>query len=354
MDNKIPQPADLPAPASHTEPSRPQCCKTGRLVRLLGFSALLLWVGARYLRVAGPMTFHQLDEEYLDASKVCLLKRDNDQTGVGIFTKWEGEEGHHEHRKLRFNVTVTLPRTEDGSALAINRFLTDLEIYSQTFADMSNIAFDKLYLKSALGGVHAESLYAGNATITATIGPIKLQSLVAKDVSITSSIYPIEGTFNVSGTLALTSFGGINVDVNLSADDDNAAKPQIHADNDLLSKASGAFDIAARTSYGPLRVAVLSAPVNSNITLQATSTLGAADVSMPPTYEGSFNAYTSLSSITVNMDEKAEDPAGEGRTRRMEFDQAGRGMMTGRVGWSDEGMGRGSVDVRTSMASVKL
>jgi hypothetical protein len=155
--------------------------------------------------------------------------------------------------------------------------------------------------------------------------------------------------------LALTtSFGAINVDVNLSADDENAAKPQIHADNDLLSKASGAFDIAARTSYGPLRVAVLSAPVNSNITLQATSTLGAADVSMPPTYEGSFNAYTSLSSITVNMDEKAEDPAGEGRTRRMEFDQAGRGMMIGRVGWSDEGMGRGSVHVRTSMAPVKL
>jgi hypothetical protein len=49
-----------------------------------------------------------------------------------------------------------LPHTEDGSALAINRFLTDLEIFSQTFADMSNIAFDKLYLKSALGDVYAE------------------------------------------------------------------------------------------------------------------------------------------------------------------------------------------------------
>jgi hypothetical protein len=71
-------------------------------------------------------------------------------------TKWEGERRREEHQKLRFDVTVTFPRTEDGSALSINRFLTDLPIFSQTFADMSNVAFDKLYLKSALAAIRAE------------------------------------------------------------------------------------------------------------------------------------------------------------------------------------------------------
>ncbi|KAJ7839778.1 hypothetical protein B0H13DRAFT_1911025 [Mycena leptocephala] len=451
MDSKTPlQFEDLPAPASHTDSSRPKHCKKRRVFRLLGFSALLLWVGARYLRVDSPMAFHHLDtpwpipsdmsvdhcepwsnngetdpdisedfpysadanfelpvsadtlflisrsiqhrhvfstgrvnylqseevsdsikvditaffwrQEYLDASKACLLTRDNDQTGVGIFTKWEGERRREEHQKLRFDVTVTFPRTEDGSALAINRFLADLPIFSQTFADMSSVAFDKLYLKSALAAIRAESLYASNATIRTSLGPIKIQSLVATDAHVTTSMGPIEGTFNASGSLTLTTSNGpINVDVNLSNDDDDAAKLRMHTSNgyiqgniNLLSKDAGTFDITARTANGRLGLAVLSAPVNSNITLHATTALGSADVYLPPTYEGSFRAHTSLSSIDVKVDDEVEDPAGEGRTRRTEFDQVRRGMSTGRVGWSDEGMDRGSVDVRTSMAGVRL
>jgi hypothetical protein len=128
----------------------------------------------------------------------------------------------------------------------------------------------------------------------------------------------------------------------------------IQGNINLLSKDAGTFDITARTANGRLGLAVLSAPVNSNITLRATTALGSADVYLPPTYEGSFRAHTSLSSIDVKVDDEVEDPAGEGRTRRTEFDQVRRGMSTGRVGWSDEGMDRGSVDVRTSMAGVRL
>ncbi|KAJ7215286.1 hypothetical protein B0H12DRAFT_1154746 [Mycena haematopus] len=308
-------------------------------------------------------------EEYLDRAKVCLLKHNGgDQTGVGIFTKPKDDhrDRRSEHRKLRFDVTVTFPGTEDDeSPLAINRFLTDLQIFSQTFADLSHVAFGKLEVKSAVAGIRAESLSAGNASITTSLGAIKIQSLVSPEAFISASLGPIEGTYNGSKLTFITTNGGIHVDVNLSNDRDDTAELKlltsngpIHSNVTLLSSkedtADSAFNITARTSHGPIGVDVLSAPLNSNIALHATTALGPAAVALPATYEGAVRASTSLGSVEIFASEDVEDPAGEGRTRRVEFEQVRGSLSVGRVGWSEDGLGRGEVDVKTSIAGVKI
>ncbi|KAJ7661758.1 hypothetical protein B0H17DRAFT_1093877 [Mycena rosella] len=311
------------------------------------------------------VTAHFWREEHLDGAKACLLSREKDQNGIGIFSKWDGGGHRDRHDKMRFEVTVTFPQTSDDSPLSINNLSTDLHVFTQVFGDMSNIAFKSLAIKGSVGGIHAESLSTGNASIRTSVGPIRLQSLIAESADISSSVGPIEGTFNSSNTLILhTSNGPINVDVNLSNNENKqAAKLRMHTSNGYIQgninlasskKSDAAFDITARSSNARLKLDVLTAPIASNITLRATTSVGSAAVKLPTTYEGSFTASTSISSVAVTVDQEAEDPAGKGRARRMETDDQRRGTVRGRVGWSDEGMKRGAVSVRTSLAPVTL
>jgi hypothetical protein len=197
----------------------------------------------------------------------------------------------------------------------------------------------------------------------------------------------IEGTFNASKSLTLgTSNGALNVDVNLSNDAEGEATqlklfnniacvtvysflPRSFAANTydvahrfirgnitLTSAKDGAapkFDIHARTSTSPLALDVLEAPLGANITLRGSSSFGPVDVSLPTTFEGVFDAATSLSTVSVTFDEEAEDPAGESRKRRGEYERVG-GTTRGTIGWSEEGKTRGLVSVRTSVAPVTL
>ncbi|KAJ6600695.1 hypothetical protein B0H10DRAFT_696271 [Mycena sp. CBHHK59/15] len=304
-------------------------------------------------------------EEHLNAAKACLLKRDGNENGVGIFTKWEADTPREKHDKLRFEVTVTFPRASDDLPLAINNLSTDLGIFSQTFGDMSDIVFKSLSLKAALAPIYAESLYAGNATLKTSLGSIKVQSLLAENADIQTSMGPIEGTFNASNTLSLVTHNAhIIVDVNLvNAQDEKPAKLHMSTSNSLLQskitleaskKIDAAFDITARTANAGLDLAVLAAPIDSTVTLHATTSIGRAAVVLPPTYEGSFRAATSLSPISVKVDEKAADPKGEGRTRSVEYVQLRHGMAHGTVAWSPEGKTRGAVTVRTSLSPLSL
>ncbi|KAJ7779077.1 hypothetical protein B0H16DRAFT_1501021 [Mycena metata] len=303
-------------------------------------------------------------EEHLQASKACLLKRDDDQTGVGIFTKWEGKR-RRENERLRLDVTVTFPRTEDNSALAINNFSSDLEIFTQTVADLSNIDFKTLSLKAALSAIRAESLVARNATIRTSLGPIMIQSLIGETASIVTNLGAIEGTFNSSKSLTLsTSNGPINVEVNLfNNDEDDAAKLKLLTSNGRIEgrinlestkKSGSAFNITARTSHGPIDLDVVAAPLESNITLGATTSLGSLSAKLPTTFEGEFHASTSLSSLQVKVDENAEDPAGKGRKRHVDHRTVGKASSHGYVSWSEEGKTRGSVVVRSSLGPVSL
>lgn len=103
-----------------------------------------------------------------------------------------------------------------------------------------------------------------------------------------------------------------------------------------------------------MQLAVVAAPINSTVRVDATTSIGAVGVKLPNTFEGSFIAATSLSSLSVKFDDSVEDPMGAGRERRHEYRQEAGWWADGRVWWSDEGKGRGIVNLRTSMAPIML
>ncbi|KAJ7230024.1 hypothetical protein GGX14DRAFT_538287 [Mycena pura] len=460
MDSKTAfQTQDLPAPASHVPKPAPRkrCSKGRRLLRVVGLSALMVWIGARYFsetsrfshwqqttisdlewpfppdvevvkcaqwsdndgsdafydkdypysadasfklpvssdtlfllsrsvarnhggvisageveyiqsddvsdNVKVDITARYRDQEYLDATKVCLLTRDGDQNGVGIFTKWEGK-GRQRGHTLQFKVTVTFPSTDDGSPLSISNLQTDLEIFAQKFGDMSGVEFKAMSLKSVLAPILADYLSVEDAKFTTTLAPVNIQALVAERADVVTSLGSIEGTYNASKSLTLTTSNApIKVNVNLfNDDDDDVVRLQLLDSNgpiegniSLFSTLdASAFDVSARTANARLALDVLAAPVDANIAVRAATSLGAASVKLPTTYEGSISATTSLGSVKVKFDTETADPSGAGRTRIGRVEQVRRNMVRGRVGWSEAGLSRGVVDVTTSLASVDL
>ncbi|KAJ7142530.1 hypothetical protein C8R44DRAFT_865859 [Mycena epipterygia] len=307
-------------------------------------------------------------DESLAASKACLVERDSDQ-GVAIFTNWSDEGDRPGHGRLLFQVTVTFPQTSDGAPLSINHFGTDLERFTQTFGDVSNVDFKWLDLKGSIGGIYAGSLFTRNASIKTSFGGIKLQSLVADNADVATSMGPIEGTFNSSNTLILeTSNGAINVDINLSNNAEKPANLQMHTSNGRVPSLHPAHyfpntpaHLQSYQQHHPPRIRigqrsldVVAAPVDSTVNLNATTSIGPLAVKLPATYEGSFTAATLLSSLSVKFDETLEDPTGAGRKRWVKYERKRGGRASGLVGWSKEGIARGEVSVRTSLAPVVL
>ncbi|KAJ7142508.1 hypothetical protein C8R44DRAFT_974229 [Mycena epipterygia] len=270
-------------------------------------------------------------DEYLAASKACLVEREGDQAGVGIFTNWKREGPRQPHE--------------------------------QAFADVSNVEFNWLALNASIGGIHAESLSTGNASIHTSFGPIKLESLVAESADIGTSMGSVEGTFNASNKLIIrTSNAPITVDINLSNNADKSTEVEMYTSNGAIEgnitlesdSERSAFDTTASTSNGRIQLAVVTAPIDSTVRLNARTSIGAVGLKLPDTFEGSFIAATSLSSLSVKLDETVKDPTGAGRERRLEYKQWNGWWADGRIGWSEEGMGHGGVELRTSMAPIML
>ncbi|KAJ6451226.1 hypothetical protein C8R47DRAFT_1170281 [Mycena vitilis] len=309
--------------------------------------------------------------KYLNASKTCLLTREDDEIGVGLFTNWQSDSTRRlaENPKLRFNVTVTFPATGDGSPLALTQFATDLPNLSQTFDDLSNVRFEQLVLTSQLAAIHGKALSANNASIFTSSGPIKIGSLVASDVSVVTSMGSIDGAYIASSSLTLeTTNSPITADVTLSSDaankDDAPTTMRMATSNGAItskitllssSESGGAFNISANTVNSPLGVTVLAAPIDAIIALSSSNSQGQASVSLPTTYEGAFSAFTTNGNVDVFLaDPQAKDPTGKGRDRRIDWGEKERLQKTGRVGWSDEGRGRGTVQVAASSGPVTL
>jgi hypothetical protein len=117
---------------------------------------------------------------------------------------------------------------------------------------------------------------------------------------------------------------------------------------DSPKKSGAAFDILTLTSFGTLMLDVLSAPVDSNLTLAATTSFQEAIVALPETYEGSFLGLTSPHShARVEYDQARRD-------RKLEYDECRPGSVKGNIFSTPEGKMRGAVNVTTSLGPVVL
>ncbi|KAJ7230802.1 hypothetical protein C8J57DRAFT_1386949 [Mycena rebaudengoi] len=278
--------------------------------------------------VSVHITASSFREESLGATQACL-------TGVGIFAKWEHDHPPSQRAKNRFEVDVVFPR----APLAVNNFWTDVEIFSQSVEDLGGILFKTISLKSFLAPIIVSVLRAENVKVANTVGPIRLEA--------------------ISDTLILeTSSSPINVNLNLvNGAERDITKARIFgvvtavAANitlDSPQKSGAAFDILTLTSFGALMLDVLSAPVDSNLILAATTSFQEAILALPETYEGSFLGLTSPHShARVEYDQA-------GRDRKLEYDDSRPGSVRGNIFSAPEGKTRGAVNVTTSLGLVVL
>lgn len=113
-----------------------------------------------------------------------------------------------------------------------------------------------------------------------------------------------------------------------------------------------------RTSNSPLSLNITSQPLRARLVVYARTENAPASISLPTTYEGSYQASTTNGHATVKCDASGLDPAGNNRTRVCELEEERREFAKGWTTWgrslSGWGHGDGDVNVFTTNAPVSL
>ncbi len=87
--------------------------------------------------------------------------------------------------------------------------------------------------------------------------------------------------------------------------------------------------------------------------LDVRTSNAAAEVWLPPTYEGTYSLSTSHMQPSLRVGEMS-DPAGRGRRRMVKQNTVRRGETVGEVYWDEHNRGRGTVLVRSSNGPLSL
>ncbi|PBK88467.1 hypothetical protein ARMGADRAFT_937255 [Armillaria gallica] len=278
-------------------------------------------------------------QKVLDYARICLLQRQEGENGVGVFTpRWFNNPTYQD--RPYFDITITIPEPSSTSATNIKNFETDVPNFSQSFQDLeSRVHFGKISLKGSNMPIQAESLDAVGADMRTSNAPIK-------------------GNFVASGSLVLkTSNAPIRVDVDLGDMDATKSTLELTTSNNIIEAGIKLFspssDVSAHTSNGPLQIKVLESPVDSKVKLDARTSNAAAEVWLPPTYEGTYSLSTSHMQPSLRVGEMS-DPAGRGRRRMVKQNTVRRGETVGEVYWDEHNRGRGTVLVRSSNGPLSL
>jgi hypothetical protein len=295
--------------------------------------------------IAIDINAHYWTKEALEHANVCTLRREIG-VGIGIFTPTERHRGKR-HDELHFTISVRFPKSSE-----IKDLKTILPLFAHIFRK-TNVHFNTL-------NVHSSNF------------PIIAESLVVDSGKLRTANSIIRGNFTVSDTLEIISSNApviVNVTMN-DADEETSTKLFIKTSNaplisniTLVSTGSegtgGEFVVEAHTSNAPLEVRFSDAPVDSVLQLSAKSSNAPVSVGLHPTYEGTFSLKSSIFRPRVDVDEGVEDPKGEGRDRKIDFNAVGKDVK-GSVRWveedgDDDGFEkRGCVELVTSIFSAHL
>lgn len=290
---------------------------------------------------------HYRHEDGLDWVRVCAINRGENENGVGFF----GPSFTHgpQHHTVQLSVTILLPTRgfDADSPLRIKNFETDLPIFAHHIEDLGEkVMFNTLSLTTA----HA---------------PIEVENLRAKRATANTENASITGRFNVTSSLRLHTInspikiqaglyhsGGSGVTV-LEMTNTNGP---IDSNLNLVSEkeTGGRFKVSASTALSPVELIFLSAPVSSSLSLSATTHLGPVRVHLHRTYEGKFEAHSTMSQPTVIYDHDEEDPTGKGRKREVHVVRSADFSISGCASWSEKGIKSGKVKIETTLAPVTL
>ncbi|TFK83281.1 hypothetical protein K466DRAFT_267840 [Polyporus arcularius HHB13444] len=289
------------------------------------------------------------DTQTFDRSRVCRYNPEKDAWGIGIFTPstWSP----YNERSMRFRVHVHLPAAHAAGPLKLQELGTNLLLFSHHIHDLG------------------ESAYFERVRLRTSDRPLLADSLTGNNLYIESANGAITGTFNASSMIRLgTSNAPIKVATGLVSSDTNmpsmmhveTSNGRVENDVTLKSNTSdasrGTFYITTRTENAPLYLTFVDAPVNSSLTVNVHTSNSPGHVTLHPTYEGTYDASSTLIFRPEVRWTAVEDPSGRGARRIVRLDENARTgpRVSGGVSWTHGGESKGRVTTETSNSPFRL
>ncbi|KAI0712789.1 hypothetical protein C8T65DRAFT_173664 [Cerioporus squamosus] len=289
------------------------------------------------------------DTQTFDRSRICRYNPERDAWGVGIFTPstWSP----YNDRNMKFRVHVHLPAAHGAAPLQLEELGTNLLLFAHHIHDLSDSAyFERVRLRTSDRPVVADSLTGNRLYIESANGPISGAFNALSTIRLGTSNAPIKvATGLVSSDTQMpsmlsveTSNGRIENDVTLKSNTSDASK--------------GTFHVTTRTENAPLYLTFVDAPVDSSLTVNAHTSNSPGHVTLHPTYEGTYDASSTLIFRPEVRWTGAEDPYGRGARRIVRIDENTRKgpRVSGGVSWTHGGESKGKVTVETSNSPLRL
>ncbi|EED79497.1 predicted protein [Postia placenta Mad-698-R] len=288
--------------------------------------------------------------DLLDETKACqLTPTKNPVHGVGIYTnKHRPNFAYSYQRMVTWHIKVRLPAPSGRSPINITGLSTHMPMFVHHIGDIAR-------------SVHFTALSSNSFAV-----PISVQSLAAERVTVETMDGTITGTFNASRSLSLfTTNAPLKVDVGmLSSRDDGLFSTDLSIQtmngnvtvsmhdnvyaNCVLCKGpslrtsacmprqlparGGVFEVGLKTSNSSLTIAMLDAPPDHILRMNAQTWGASANVVLPKTYEGEYHLRSPpMDSPAIHVAD-LEDPAGRGRRRVVEKHNV-KGVIGGTIQW---------------------
>ncbi|KAJ7102820.1 hypothetical protein C8R44DRAFT_808595 [Mycena epipterygia] len=293
------------------------------------------------------VTAEYKNAEDLECTKVCRMGPAHEH---GVLVWAEPRHPHGDPRRdVRINITVALPTGVKN----YRDVTTDLPLFQHDVGEFFDIwsptSFEVIRLKTSNAAINhgaliglAAFIQTSNAKIQGFFGGFALRVKTSNAPIVSTAMMFGERAGSESRVNLKTSNGAITANLGLVSD---------YKDNVLRA--------VVQTSGASLTIGTQRrmAAANSSFFLDASTSVGPANVYVYPEYEGTYDLQTSLARAQVEA-EVVSDPFGQGRNRTVT--QTGTGQHAqGSIYWSHdgeptEGVQRGSVKVTTSKSPVTL
>ncbi|KAJ7460977.1 hypothetical protein B0H11DRAFT_2286058 [Mycena galericulata] len=291
----------------------------------------------------------QYEEEDLKRTRVCQVGNEaRNERGITVQADTDTPR--------TVNITVRIP----GHLRSHRDISTDLPLFSHDitgdFADWwSRTYFRDLRFKST------------NASIRYNAG------LLAKSAFIQISDGQVQGEFSGNQLHVQTSNSPIMIEAiawmdGLGAGSEITLSTSHGTIQGFLgvsnSMVNTTLKVNVRTSYAAVRLDTdpfESISVNSTLIVDVYTSEAPVSVYLHPAYEGTFDLQTTEAQANVDEDQDVVDPSGMARQRTLQrIVEGSHVQVRGNIYWSyngdpsDEGMNRGSVNVRNSKSNITM
>ncbi|TDL25833.1 hypothetical protein BD410DRAFT_826412 [Rickenella mellea] len=268
------------------------------------------------VRVKFNASLGRRTREAIGDAEVCLLKREDQNYGVGMFAS----SGSFDAEEVFTSVVLQLP-TSPSSSTHYTHFETNLPRFEHRFRGLGN------------------TIFFGNMTLRSSGAPISiLNPLHVELADIFTSNAPILGSLRSSRHLSLeTTHAPIEIELEMRSDTyDSASRARLRTTDSpitavvrLLSSGFGSnFDLETSSTKNYSSVAILQAPLDPILRINMTDSK--TRTSLPSSFEGRWQMHSNTSILYMGP---GQDPTGGGRTRH---EKASPTNSHGKVWWGDQ------------------